>query len=211
MSSAPAQSNLIQVEASTPIVVKRTLAERAEAFISRLSTRNWFWQKVCSLIWLPFAFRSGITMRRVDSNRFTALLPFSRANRNWYNAMAGAALLGNSEVAAGLFLFGKVGSDYFVVCKKMEYRFLRPCVGPALYDITAEQDIDELVKVGGEFNINLAINIHQQMGKKRGDKRVGRCQIVFHCTPKSMAKARALRKSQKLVALDNATTNSTDE
>ena len=211
MSSAPAQSNLIQVETSTPIVVKRTLAERAEAFISRLSTRNWFWQKVCSLIWLPFAFRSGITMRRVDSNRFTALLPFSRANRNWYNAMAGAALLGNSEVAAGLFLFGKVGSDYFVVCKKMEYRFLRPCVGPALYDITAEQDIDELVKVGGEFNINLAINIHQQMGKKRGDKRVGRCQIVFHCTPKSMAKARALRKSQKLVALDNATTNSTDE
>ena len=211
MSSAPAQSNLIQVETSTPIVVKRTLAERAEAFISRLSTRNWFWQKVCSLIWLPFAFRSGITMRRVDSNRFTALLPFSRANRNWYNAMAGAALLGNSEVAAGLFLFGKVGSDYFVVCKKMEYRFLRPCVGPALYDITAEQDIDELVKVGGEFNINLAINIHQQMGKKRGDKRVGRCQIVFLCTPKSMAKARALRKSQKLVALDNATTNSTDE
>ena len=211
MSSAPAQSNLIQVEASTPIVVKRTLAERAEAFISRLSTRNWFWQKVCSLIWLPFAFRSGITMRRVDSNRFTALLPFSRANRNWYNAMAGAALLGNSEVAAGLFLFGKVGSDYFVVCKKMEYRFLRPCVGPALYDITAEQDIDELVKVGGEFNINLAINIHQQMGKKRGDKRVGRCQIVFHCTPKSMAKARALRKSQKMVALDNAANNSSDE
>ena len=211
MSSAPAQSNLIQVESSTPIVVKRTLAERAEAFISRLSTRNWFWQKVCSLIWLPFAFRSGITMRRVDSNRFTALLPFSRANRNWYNARAGAALLGNSEVAAGLFLFGKVGSDYFVVCKKMEYRFLRPCVGPALYDITAEQDIDELVKVGGEFNINLAINIHQQMGKKRGDKRVGRCQIVFHCTPKSMAKARALRKSQKMVALDNAANNSSDE
>ena len=211
MSSAPAQPNLVNVESNTPVVVKRTLAERAEAFISRLSTRNWFWQKVCSLIWLPFAFRSGITMRRVDSNRFTALLPFSRANRNWYNAMAGAALLGNSEVAAGLFLFGKVGSDYFVVCKKMEYRFLRPCVGPALYDITAEQDIDELVKVGGEFNINLAINIHQQMGKMRGDKRVGRCQIVFHCTPKSMAKARALRKSQKLVALDNATTNSTDE
>ncbi|MSR33595.1 MAG: DUF4442 domain-containing protein [Phycisphaerales bacterium] len=211
MSSAPAPSNFVNVESSTPVVVKRTMAERAEAFISRLSTRNWFWQKVCSLIWLPFAFRSGITMRRVDSNRFTALLPFSRANRNWYNAMAGAALLGNSEVAAGLFLFGKVGSDYFVVCKKMEYRFLRPCVGPALYDITAEQDIDALVKVGGEFNIILAINIHQQMGKQRGDKRVGRCQIVFHCTPKSMAKARALRKSKKVTELDTATTNSTDE
>jgi hypothetical protein len=34
---------------------------------------------------------------------------------------------------------------------------------------------------------------------------------VFHCTPKSMAKARALRKSQKVMALENATTNSTDE
>ncbi|MCE9620230.1 MAG: DUF4442 domain-containing protein [Planctomycetes bacterium] len=215
MSSAPAESRITKVESTTvartapiePAVAKKTLSERAEAFISRLSTRNWFWQKVCSLIWLPYAFRSGITMRRVDSNRFTALLPFSRGNRNWYNAMAGAALLGNSEVAAGLFLFGKVGSDYFVVCKKMEYRFLRPCVGPALYDIAAEQDIDELVKAGGEFNIDLDINIHQQMGKKRGDKRVGRCRIIFHCTPKAAAKARALRKSKKLSEADAAADN----
>jgi hypothetical protein len=183
---------------ATPTAYKRTLGERVEAFISRLSTRNWFWQKVCSLIWLPYAFRSGITMRRVDSNRFTAVLPFNRGNRNWYNAMAGAALLGNSEVAAGLFLFGKVGSDYFVVCKKMEYRFLRPCVGPALYDITTQQNIDDLVKAGGEFNIDLSINIHQQMGKNGGDKRVGRCQIIFHCTPKAVAKARAQRKSRRL-------------
>ena len=59
MSSVEAPSNLAQLNAG-----KRTFNERCEAFISRLSTRNWFWQKVCSLIWLPFAFRSGITLRR---------------------------------------------------------------------------------------------------------------------------------------------------
>ena len=37
---------------------------RVEAFITRLSTRNNFWQKVCSMIWLPYAFHSGIRMKR---------------------------------------------------------------------------------------------------------------------------------------------------
>ena len=88
-----------------------SLWERIEAFITRLSTKNNFWHRICSLIWLPFAFRSGISMRRLGPNRFTAVLPFKRSNRNFYNAMAGAALLGNSEVAAGMFLFKHCGSD----------------------------------------------------------------------------------------------------
>ena len=77
-----------------------TFVERVEAFISRLSTRNNFWHRVCSLIWLPYAFRSGITMKRLDSRRFTAVLPFKRINRNWYNAMAGAALLARARPQA---------------------------------------------------------------------------------------------------------------
>jgi hypothetical protein len=185
----------------SPIPVgKRTFGERCEAFISRLSTRNWFWQKVCSLIWLPFAFRSGITLRRAGTNRFTAVLPFTRGNRNWYNAMAGAALLGNSEVAAGLFLFGRVGSDYIVVCKRMEYRFLRPCVGPALYDIVPQQDLEELVRAGGEFNIDLEMDIRQQVKDHGRQKRVGKCMITFHCTPKAMLKAKALRRATATAA-----------
>jgi hypothetical protein len=190
MSSVEARSTLAPVTAG-----KRTFGERCEAFISRLSTRNWFWQKVCSLIWLPFAFRSGITLRRATENRFTAVLPFTRGNRNWYNAMAGAALLGNSEVAAGLFLFGRVGSDYIVVCKRMEYKFLRPCVGPALYDIAPQQDLDELIRKGGEFNIDLEMDIRQQVKDHGRQKRVGKCFITFHCAPKAMMKARALRKA----------------
>jgi len=176
-----------------------TMLQRLEAFVSRLSTRNNFWHKVCSLIWLPFAFKSGITMRRVDSKTFTAVLPFKRVNRNWYNAMAGAALLGNSEVAAGMYLFSECGSDYIVVCKSMTYRFLRPCYGPAIYHITNCEDVQQKIAEGKEFNIDLAMEIRQQLkSKSRSDgKLIGRCQITFHCTPKSHDRERRERRKQQ--------------
>ncbi len=170
-----------------------TMYQRLEAFISRLSTRNNFWHKVCSLIWLPYAFRSGITMKRLDSKTFSAVLPFKRINRNWYNAMAGAALLGNSEVAAGMYLFSECGSDYIVVCKEMNYRFLRPCMGPAVYHIVNTEDVQEKIKAGGEFNIDLELEIRQQLKKNGRELRVGRCSITFHCTPKSHIRQRSRR------------------
>ncbi len=132
--------------------VRRTLMQRVEAFITRLSTRNNFWQKVCSMIWLPYAFHSGIRMKRLDSKRFIAVLPFRRFNRNFYNAMAGAALLGNSEIAGGMFLLKECGSDYIVVCKDMKYRFLRPCFGPAVYDVVDSEDLQDKLALGDEFN-----------------------------------------------------------
>ena len=171
-----------------------TLFERVERFISRLSTRNNFWHKVCSLIWLPYAFRSGITMKRLDSKRFVAVLPFRRINRNWYNAMAGAALLGNSEVAAGMYLFSECGSDYIVVCKEMRYQFLRPCLGPAMYHIVNTEDVQEKLAHGGEFNIDLEMEIRQRLKKRGRELRVGRCHITFHCTPKSHVRDRSERR-----------------
>ncbi|MHC5115164.1 MAG: PaaI family thioesterase [Planctomycetota bacterium] len=170
---------------------------RIERFISRLSTRNNFWHKVCSLIWLPYAFRSGISMKRLDSKRFIAVLPFKRVNRNWYNAMAGAALLGNSEVAAGMYLFAEIGSDYQVVCKEMRYQFLRPCLGPAVYDIVNTEAVDAKVAAGGEFNIDLELEIRQQLQKKGRERRVGRCQITFHCTPKTHAREKKRQQDGK--------------
>ncbi len=148
-----------------PAVVPRgrlTLMERVEASISKLSTRNNFWHRVCSMIWLPYAFRSGIQMKRLDGNTFTAVLPFRRFNKNWYNAMAGAALLGNSEIAGGMYVFAAVGKDYTVVCKELTYRFLRPCFGPAIYRVTPKQDIQALISGGGEFNIDIQLDIVQQ-------------------------------------------------
>lgn len=173
----------------------RSLLDRIEAAISRLSARNNFWQRVCSLIWLPYAFKSGIRMKRLDASTFAAVLPFRRFNRNWYNAMAGAALLANSEIAGGMYVFGVAGGDYTVVCKNLEYKFLRPCFGPALYRITPRQDIAALVAAGGEFNITIDLDIVQQI-RKPGDreKRVGRCCAVFHVTPKVHHKSKKARR-----------------
>lgn len=147
--------------ASAAAAPRKTFFDRVEAFVSRLGSRNHFWHRVTSLIWLPYAFRSGIRMRRVDPTTFTATLPFTRFNKNWYNAMAGAALLGNSEIAGGMYVFGICGGDYTVVCKHLEYRFLRPCFGPAEYRINPRENLSDLVQTGGEFNITLDMDVVQ--------------------------------------------------
>ncbi|MEO1008018.1 MAG: hypothetical protein AAFX79_05595 [Planctomycetota bacterium] len=165
---------------------KRSLWVRFEAFVSRLSARNNFWRRVCSLIWLPYAFHSGIRMKMVDSTTFQAVLPFRRFNRNWYNAMAGAALLGNAEIAGGSYIFGVCGADYTVVCKHLEYKFLRPCLGPAVYRIEPEEDIEALVAGGKEFNITIKMNVVQQIRRPTDkEKRVGVASATFHVTPKA--------------------------
>ncbi|MBX3389369.1 MAG: hypothetical protein KF691_07925 [Phycisphaeraceae bacterium] len=178
-----------------------TFSERIEEFIGRLSTRNNFWHRVCSLIWLPYAFKSGIRMKRVDSDTFTAELPFRRFNKNWYNAMAGAALLANSEIAGGMYIFGITGGEFTIVCKELTYRFLRPCYGPALYHVVPREDLKALVASGREFNVTLELEIVQQavipqaIGDRSKDKRslvsrmaarqrkVGKCEATFHVTP----------------------------
>lgn len=194
--------------AAAPLRAKQSFADRVEAWISRLSARNSFWHRVCSMIWLPYAFRSGIKMKRVDSATFAAVLPFRRFNRNWYNAMAGAALLGNSEIAGGMYVFGICGGAYTVVCKHLEYKFLRPCFGPALYRIKPKEDIQALIAAGTEFNIVVDMDIVQQavvpkavakrqknkkgliarMGEK--ERRVGHCTATFHVTPNMHNKAK---------------------
>src|SRR5213594_1639641 len=85
---------------------RATLFDKVEAFVSRLSVRDNFWNSICSLIWLPLAFFSGIRIKELDPSSFVAhaILPFRRFNRNWYRAMAGGALLANSEIAGGTYV-----------------------------------------------------------------------------------------------------------
>ncbi|MFN4243404.1 MAG: PaaI family thioesterase [Tepidisphaerales bacterium] len=172
--------------------------DRIEAFISSLSVRDNFWASICSFIWLPLAFFSGIKMKKIDADTFTAVLPFRKFNRNWYNAMAGGALLANSEIAGGMYVFGICGNDYTVVCRQLEYKFLRPCVGPAVYRVTPRENIRELMAAGGEFNITVDMDITQQTFRPQDkDRRVGKCVAVFHVTPKQHHKARKLRQRQR--------------
>jgi len=115
--------------------------------------------------------------------------------------MAGASLLGNSEVAAGMFLFKHCGSDYAVVCKHMSYKFLRPCYGPAIYNVrdaeTVSTELSNQMSERIEFNIEFTMDITQTLHKKGREVRVGRCDITFHCTPKSMIKDRAARRKAR--------------
>ncbi|MCH2136644.1 MAG: hypothetical protein MK101_08680 [Phycisphaerales bacterium] len=197
--TAPKPDKHLAAAAGTSARRKRSLYARMEAFISRLSTKNNFWHRVCSLIWLPYAWRSGISIRREEGThkrnaRFRAILPFRRFNRNWYNAMAGAALLGNSEVAGGMFLFAECGSDYQVVCKNLNYRFLRPCHGPAVYEVADQDNLRKQLHgdlaQGGEFNIDVVLQIQQAVRGRRTPRRVGECTMTFHCTPKTHAQRR---------------------
>ena len=109
---------------------KLTWVDRAEAFVSRLSVRDNFWNSITSFIFLPLAFFSGIRMKKLDDDSFLAVLPFKKFNKNWYHAMAGGALLANSEIAGGMYVFGRCGGDYTVVCKHLSYTFLRPLPRP---------------------------------------------------------------------------------
>lgn len=194
---------------------RRSLMDRVDAYVSKLSTRSKFWHRICSMIWLPYAFRSGIQLRQVDEKTFSAVLPFKRFNRNWYNAMAGAALLGNSEIAGGTYIFKACGGEYTVVCKHLEYRFLRPCYGPAEYRIMPREDLAALLAAGGEFNVTLDMDVVQAgllpkqvreakdrlmsgdgSERKSKEKRVGRCVATFHVTPKThqQEKGRQVRR-----------------
>jgi acyl-coenzyme A thioesterase PaaI-like protein len=169
--------------------------DRLEQFVSKLSVRDNFWHRICSFVWLPYAFFSGIKMNPITPDTFAAVLPFRRFNRNWYRAMAGGALLANSEIAGGMYVFGICGADYMVVCKHLEYTFLRPCLGPAVYKMTPRENIRELLVSRDEFNVTLDLEILQQVTHpEERDKRVGRCQATFHVTPKAKVKAKLARR-----------------
>ena len=173
--------------------------DKVEAFVSRLSVRDNFWNSICSLLWLPLAFFSGIRMKELGPGTIAAqaILPFRRFNRNWYRAMAGGALLANSEIAGGTYVFGICGADYTVVCKNLNYTFLRPCFGPAVYRMTAREDVKALVAAGGEFNTTIDMEISQQGFRGERDRRVGKCEATFHVTPKVHHKRKAQRGKRK--------------
>jgi hypothetical protein len=138
-----------------------------------------------------------LRLKELDANSFAAraVLPFRRFNRNWYRAMAGGALLANSEIAGGGYVFGLCGADYTVVCKQLNYTFLRPCFGPAVYRMTPRQPITPLLQTGHEFNIAIDMEITQQAARRgEKDKRVGLCEATFHVTPKVHHKRKAARK-----------------
>jgi len=169
-----------------------------ERWLSRKSTQSNRWHRFLAWIFLPLAYRSGIKLGKQTGDGYEAVMPFSRFNKNWYSAMAGAALLANSEVAGGMYIFDKVGSEYTVVCKELNYKFRRPCLGPAIYRIRAVDDLDELRRHHLEFNATLEMQVIQAVHHKDDrERKVGTCTVTFHVAPKAKLRARQAKQKNR--------------
>jgi len=186
-------------EGEPPVGWLGTRLRQIEAWLSRKSTESNRWHRFLAWIFLPLAYRSGIKLgKQTETGAYEAVMPFSRFNKNWYNAMAGAALLANSEVAGGMYIFDKVGSDYTVVCKELHYKFRRPCVGPAIYRITCNEDIELLRKHKLEFNVTVEMEIIQAVHHKdEKERKVGHCTVTFHVAPKAKLRARKAKLKER--------------
>ena len=163
-----------------------------ENWLTEKSTESNRWHRFLAWVFLPLAYRSGIKLgQRSDTGDYEVAVPFTTFNKNWYNAMAGAALLGNSEVAGGMYIFNQVGPDYTVVCKELNYKFRLPCVGPAIYRVKPVDDIAELKKHKLEFNVTVEMLIVQAVRHKdEKERKVGKAVATFHVAPKAKLRAR---------------------
>lgn len=163
-----------------------------ENWLTEKSTESNRWHRFLAWVFLPLAYRSGIKLgKRSEAGDYEVAMPFTTFNKNWYNAMAGAALLGNSEVAGGMYIFNQVGPDYTVVCKELSYKFRLPCVGPAIYRVKPVDDIAELKKHKLEFNVTVDMLIVQAVRHKdEKERKVGKATATFHVAPKAKLRAR---------------------
>ena len=162
-----------------------------ENWLTEKSTESNRWHRFLSWVFLPLAYRSGIKLGEQTGDGYEAFMPFTAFNKNWYNAMAGAALLGNSEVAGGMYIFNQVGPEYTVVCKELTYKFRLPCVGPAIYRVKPLDDIAELKKHKLEFNVTVEMQIVQAVHHKdEKERKVGKATATFHVAPKAKLRAR---------------------
>lgn len=163
-----------------------------ENWLTEKSTESNRWHRLLAWVFLPLAYRSGIKLgQRSDTGDYEVAMPFTSFNKNWYNAMAGAALLGNSEVAGGMYIFNQVGPDYTVVCKELNYKFRLPCVGPAIYRVKPVDEIAELKKHKLEFNVTVDMLIVQAVRHKdEKERKVGKARATFHVAPKAKLRAR---------------------
>lgn len=170
-----------------------------ENWLTEKSTESNRWHRFLAWIFLPLAYRSGIRLgKATDAGGYEVAMPFRRFNKNWYNAMAGAALLGNSEVAGGMYIFDKVGGEYTVVCKELNYKFRRPCVGPAIYKVRCDEDIDQLRQHKLEFNVTVEMDIVQAVHHKdEKERKVGLCTATFHVAPKAKLRARKAKLKER--------------
>ncbi|HEY9036377.1 MAG TPA: hypothetical protein VIM96_06630 [Pseudomonadales bacterium] len=173
--------------------IRLTFFQKLESFAARLSTKSAFWNSVLALFLMPAVFLSGIRMRFTPEH-FEAVLPFRRFNRNSYGTMAGAALLGNCEVAAGGYLFYASEGQFQIVCKKLSYSFRYSCNGPVKYVVALNDQVKELIAALKPFTIDLATEIYELDRKGAIKRKIGTAMTTFHARPIGYLRARQRRQ-----------------
>ncbi|MGH1471660.1 MAG: hypothetical protein ACRBCS_10735 [Cellvibrionaceae bacterium] len=153
-----------------------------EKKLNRASMKKPWINRLLSFFFMPLVHKSGLKIN-FDPNNYFALLPKKRFNINWYGTVAGSAILGNSELAAGSYLFMLTKGNYRMICKQLEYKFLLPSTEDIIFKTTIdEDDLNQKVATGEKFNISMTIKAFRAKNKLPG-KRIGSGIISFHVWP----------------------------
>lgn len=194
-STKQAASEQIELPAYPPTSYWGRIYRKLEMKLSKLCFNNNFWYKILTAIYLPLAAKSKMMLGKQVGDVYETTLPFKRFNKNWYDAMAGAALLANTEIAGGMAIFQLVGEKYTVVCKEMHYKFKLPCQTDAVYRVKILSDIHELMRTKPEFNLPMQIDVMAHIKNKM--RKVGTSTITFHVAAKSLMAQRIHKAKQK--------------
>ncbi len=154
-----------------------------EKRLNKLSMKHPLLNKLLSMLFMPYVFKSGLKIN-FDPENYYAILPKKRINQNWYGTMGGGAILGNVELAAGSYLFMMTEGNYRMVCKALDYRFLLPSNDAVMYKATLDLDeLKEKVDAGGKFNIDMDVKVFRTVKPRKAGKRIGGGIITFHVWP----------------------------
>jgi hypothetical protein len=148
------------------------LTPKLEKYFNRLSIKSRFFNRLLSFFFIV-------------EDDYNAILPKRRMNVNWYGTMAGGAILGNSELAAGSYLFMLTKGEYRMICTHLNYRFLLPSLDAIMYKAYVDlEELAEKLKAGGKFNIDMTIKVFRtNKEKNKSTRRIGSGTISFHMWP----------------------------
>lgn len=153
-----------------------------EKKLNRASMKKTWISRFLSFFFMPLFYKSGLKIN-FDPENYFAILPKKRFNINWYGTVAGSAILGNSELAAGSYLFMLTKGNYRMICKQLDYKFLLPSNDDIMFKTTLDKDdLFKKIATGEKFNISMTIKAFRAKNKKAG-KRIGSGIISFHVWP----------------------------
>lgn len=155
-----------------------------ERAMNRATIRSPFLRAILSFLFLPLVWHLGMRIN-YSFDDFFVEVPHSRANRNSYGTIGGAALLANLELAAGSYLFMRTDGGHRIVCRNASYRFMLPSTNGLRMEVEPlDDDLEAAIRSGQPFNANLKVNVFAR-GDAPGQRgrRIGRGELKFHLWP----------------------------